>query len=97
MYEIEYTQDAINDLKWFKKNEQKTIIDMIDLQLKYEPLLETRNRKQLRTNSTAEWELRIGDFRVFYNVFGKIYIVEIERIGEKFGNRIFFQGKEEKL
>jgi len=33
-----------------------------------EPIVETRNRKKLRPNPLAPWELRIGKARVFYDV-----------------------------
>jgi mRNA-degrading endonuclease RelE of RelBE toxin-antitoxin system len=66
--QIEYTPEAIDDLKLFKKYEQQSIFDQVDEQLLYEPTLETRSRKKLRPNSVAEYELRIGKFRVFYDV-----------------------------
>jgi mRNA-degrading endonuclease RelE of RelBE toxin-antitoxin system len=97
MYEIEYTQDAVNDLKWFRKHEQKIIITAIEVQLRYEPTVETRNRKPMRSNSVADWELRVGQFRVLYDVTEKVRIVEIQRIGQKRGDKFFFQGQEEEL
>ncbi|MCP4372327.1 MAG: type II toxin-antitoxin system RelE/ParE family toxin [Deltaproteobacteria bacterium] len=97
MYEIEYTQVALDDLKWFRKHEQKTIVQTIDTQLKYEPTVQTRNRKPMRPNLVGEWELRVGQFRVLYDVAETVRIVEIERIGQKRGNKFFFQGKEEDL
>ena len=54
MYEIELTPKAREDLMWFRKNEQEEILDGIDANLMYEPTVETRNRKQLRPNETAE-------------------------------------------
>lgn len=65
MYEIEYTPEAREDLNSFRKFEQKRILDEIDAQLQYEPNVETRNRKKLRPNDVAEWELRIDNVRVF--------------------------------
>ncbi len=97
MYEIEYTQVALDDLKWFRKHEQKTIVQTIDTQLKYEPTVQTRNRKPMRPNLVGEWELRVGQFRVLYDVAETVRIVEIERIGQKRDNKFFFQGKEEDL
>lgn len=41
----------------------------------------------------AEWELRIGVFRVYYNVDESVYIVYVERIGEKPNNEIYFRGR----
>lgn len=95
MYSIEYTKEAVKDLKCFKRNEQQQIVDGINVQLRYQPTVETRNRKQMRSNSMAEWELRLGEFRVLYNVDEEVLIVEIQRIGEKQGNAFFFRGKEE--
>ena len=63
----------------------------------YEPNIETRNRKRLRPNETAEWELRLGKYRVFYDVEETVLIVSIEAIGLKLGNTFYFQGKEEEL
>lgn len=48
-------------------------------------------------NSMAEWELRIAEFRVFYNVEEQVQIVEIQRIGEKEGNTFLFRGQQEDL
>jgi mRNA-degrading endonuclease RelE of RelBE toxin-antitoxin system len=60
-------------------------------------MVETRNRKQLRPNQTAEWELRVGKFRVFYDVDDQMHIVSIEAIGLKIGSNVFFRGKEQEL
>jgi len=97
MFKIEYTQDAVEDLKWFGKTEQRWIIDTIDGQLRYDPTVETRNRKRMRPNSVAGWELRVGDFRVLYDVDEQVRIVEIRRIGEKRRSEIFFRGRKEDL
>jgi mRNA-degrading endonuclease RelE of RelBE toxin-antitoxin system len=64
MYEIRYTQPAIDDLKTFRKHDQQLIVSGIQDQLSFEPTTETRNRKPLRPNPTATWELRLGDIRV---------------------------------
>lgn len=97
MFEIEFTDQAIEDLQWFKKYEQNVIIDGIEVNLLYEPTIETRNRKPLRPNNTAEWELRLGEYRVLYNVDQLVRIVSIERIAAKPGNRYIFQGDEGEL
>lgn len=98
MFNIEFTQSAQDDLSWFKKSEQNIIINGIFDKLRYEPTIETKNCFQLRSNSTADWELRIqGKFRVLYNVDDQVEIVEVQKIGEKRGNRIFFRGQEGNL
>jgi len=97
MYEIEFSDDALQDLESLKKNEQNEVLDEIDASLRYEPAVETRNRKRLRPNQTAEWELRIGQFRVFYDVYEAVKIVSIEAVGLKVGSFLHFRGKEKPL
>lgn len=97
MYAIDFTERAIQDLAFFRKFEQQMILTAIEDQLTYEPAIETRNRKQLRPNDFAEWELRVGQFRVFYDVQVTVTIVQIEGIGYKEGNRLYLRGKEFEL
>ena len=97
MYDIEYTLEAMEDLKRFRKYEQQLIADQIDEQLSQEPSHETRNRKRLRPNSVAEFELRITRFRVFYDVDENKNLVKIEAVGHKEGSRLFIRGKEYQL
>jgi mRNA-degrading endonuclease RelE of RelBE toxin-antitoxin system len=97
MYTIELTEAARMDLQWFRKNEQNIIVDAIRQRLQHEPTQMTRNRKRLRPNSTATWELRIGQYRVLYDVDSAVYIVAIQRIGEKRGNQFFFRDQQEDI
>lgn len=97
MYDIEYTLEAIADLKRFRKYEQQLIADQIDEQLLHEPAHETRNRKRLRPNNVAEFELRIMKFRVFYDVDENKNLVKIEAVGHKEGSCLFIRGKEYQL
>lgn len=97
MYEIELTPEARDDLKSLRTFEQRTIIVGIDTQLRYEPTVETHNRKRLRPNDVAEWELRIGKYRVFYNVEEHVLIVSIEAVGFKVGNVLYIRGKRRDL
>ncbi len=97
MYDIEFTPEAIDDLKSFRKFEQQNIISGIDTQLSHEPTVETRNRFRMRPNDVAEWELRIGKYRVFYNVELDVQIVSIEVVGFKRGNQLFVRGKRRDL
>ena len=97
MYDIEYTLEAIVDLKSFRKYQQQLIVAQITQQLSYEPAQETRNRKRLRPNSVAEFELRITRFRVFYDVDENKNLVKIEAVGYKEGSRLLIRGKEYQL
>lgn len=93
MYQIGFTPSALADLSWFRKSDQTIILDRIVQQLTHQPDTETRNRKRLRPNRTAEWELRIGEFRIFYDVLVPPALVEIKVIGYKDGNKLVVQGK----
>ena len=71
------------------------MLDTVDEQLQYEPLVETRNRKPMAHNSLATWELRIGNLRVFYDVEDTtVKVVYIQAVGVKNRNRVRI-GKEE--
>ena len=71
------------------------VLNVIKVQLQYEPLRETQNRKQLRPNPLAPWELRVGALRVFYEVDAREPdLVNVLAIGIKRGNRLIVAGKE---
>jgi mRNA-degrading endonuclease RelE of RelBE toxin-antitoxin system len=93
MYSIEFTPSALDDLKALRKKEQKQVVEGIEAQLIDQPTAETRNRKKLRPNNVAEWELRHGRFRVFYNVLNEARIVSVEAVGFKIGNLLFIRSK----
>ena len=42
---------------------------------------------------TAEWELRIDTFRVFYDLDEESLEVKIEAVGYKKGNQLFVHGE----
>lgn len=88
-----YSFEAIDDLNNLRKNEQQRVMDQIDTQLCFEPLVETRNRKHLRPNPYASWELRIGRFRVLYDADETDRHVSIEAVGFKIGNKLFIRGE----
>lgn len=93
MYEIEFTPTAREDIRYFKRYEQNIIIEAIEVQLVYQPTTETANRFRRNPLEIAEWELRIGNYRVFYNVRESVQIVSVERVGEKPNHQIYFRGK----
>jgi mRNA-degrading endonuclease RelE of RelBE toxin-antitoxin system len=72
------------------------IIAAVETQLAREPLVETRNRKRLRPNPIAPWELRVRDMRVFYEV-DEPGVVTVLAIGTKRGNRLYIEGEEIEL
>ena len=94
---ISLAESAIDDLKWLKKYERVLILDMIEKQLLYEPMVITRNRKKLRESVLSRWELRVDNYRVFYNIDEDKGIVDITAVGYKKHNKLFIRGKEVKI
>lgn len=93
-YQIQFSRRADDDLRFFKKHEQRIIVEGIEKHLTDQPLIETRNRKLLRDNPLSSWELRIQHYRVFYDVFENEQIVKIIAIGYKKHNQLYFRGVE---
>ncbi|HSF40907.1 MAG TPA: hypothetical protein VLT87_14015, partial [Thermoanaerobaculia bacterium] len=67
-YRIEYSPETIGHLKGLTAGQRTTVLDAVDEQLAHQPTVETRNRKPMRPNPLALWELRIGEIRVYYDV-----------------------------
>ena len=64
--------------------ERSLALGSIERQLLHEPLVEPRNRKPLRPNPIAPWELRIGKLRVFYEVIpSDPGVVRIVAVGKR--------------
>jgi mRNA-degrading endonuclease RelE of RelBE toxin-antitoxin system len=94
-YRIRFTQLADDHFAQLTARQQAIVVDAVKVQLKNEPLQETRNRKQLRPNPLAPWELRVGFLRVFYEVdVLQSDLVNILAIGIKKGNKLIVSGKE---
>ena len=53
MYQVEFTPEAVEDLRYFRKFEQNVIVNGVQTQLTYEPTLETKNR--FRRNARFEY------------------------------------------
>lgn len=95
-FEINFTPTAANLIRAYRKFAQKIILDSIEAQLSDEPTLETRNRKRLGENELSDWELRVDNYRVFYDVVieDDSRIVQIKAVGHKEHNTLYIGGKE---
>ena len=89
MHEIRFARDVEKDLKKLRAYDRKRILDEIERQLLHEPKRPTRNRKLLVnlippwTAVPPIWELRVGDYRVFYDVSEEDTIVYVRAIRKK--------------
>lgn len=67
-YRIEYSPEAEDHLRELTARQREIVFDGVDEHLPYQPSVETRNRKPMRANSIAPWELRLGQIRVYYDI-----------------------------
>jgi len=94
MFEIQFTAGAAEDMRWLSKSERRSALRDLELQLRYEPDAEARNRKRLRPNQLAEWELRVGRFRIFYDIDRPKHLIKVLAVGYKVGSRLCIRGRE---
>ena len=73
------------------------VLDSVDEQLRFQPGLETRNRKPMRPNPVAPWELRIGILRVYYEIEAAETVVRILAVGVKERDAVRIGGEVIKL
>ncbi|MFM7571796.1 MAG: type II toxin-antitoxin system RelE family toxin [Snowella sp.] len=89
IYAIEVTDLAIEELSNIRAFERRPILEAIRQQLTYEPTVITRNRKLLESlipnfeSVPPIWELRVGEYRIFYDVDKAEKIVYIRAIRRK--------------
>ena len=60
-YRIEYSPEVEEHLRVLSPFHRNAVMDAIDEQLTHQPDVETRNRKPMRPNPIAPWELRVGN------------------------------------
>ncbi len=96
-FAIEFSPHAREHLAQLRRRDQRIIIDAVEAQLSQEPDHPTGRRKKLADDAFAPWELRVGDFRVFYDVRRQDEIVVVVAIGQKTHNRLSVGGEEIEL
>ncbi len=74
MYAVEYAEAVAEDLKGVRAHDRSRVLDKIEEQLRHAPTQETRNKKVVAglkppwEHEGPVWELRVGGYRVFYDV-----------------------------
>jgi mRNA-degrading endonuclease RelE of RelBE toxin-antitoxin system len=98
-FEINFTPTAAGHVRAYRKFDQQIILHAIEEQLRHEPTAETRNRKRLGENAWSDWELRVQQFRVFYDVIAEDdrRVVKIKAVGHKEHNTLFIGDREVQL
>ena len=96
-YRIIWYPDTREHFRYLTARQRSIVFDSVEEQLANEPTAETRNRKEMRPNPLASWELRIGDLRVYHDVTEESQTVTVIAVGIKRGNRVFIGGEEWQL
>jgi mRNA-degrading endonuclease RelE of RelBE toxin-antitoxin system len=93
-YAIEYTEAAERHLQALTARQRAIVLDAVEEQLAHQPTVETRNRKRMRANPLAGWELRVGELRVYFDVEeGPDAVVTVRGIGIKERDQVWLAGE----
>ena len=88
MYRIAYSPEAVDHLRILTARQRAVVVDAVEEHLAYQPTLQTTNRKPMRPNPIAPWELRLGNLRVYYDVQADSRLVCIRAVGVKRRNHV---------
>jgi len=89
LFAISFGPEAMLELQSLRKTDQRRVVDEIEKQLGSEPTKATRRRKQLVGISPPweqvrpVWQLRVGEFRIFYDVDDEQRAVIVRAIRRK--------------
>lgn len=93
-YRIEYSPEVADHLLHLTARQQAIVLDGVDKHLVHEPTVETKNRKPMRPNPLAPWELRLGTLRVYFDPQeDPEQVVHIRAVGVKQRNVVRIAGK----
>lgn len=78
-YEILYSEEAVQQLKNLRAFERTAILDEIERILRVNPTQESKAKlKLLRQPAPAQFRLRVGEYRVFYDVLEQsVFVIQI--------------------
>lgn len=88
-YGILIHEPALQELERLRVYDVKRIMDAIEEQSLHQPTVPTRNRKVLKSLKPSfehvgpVWELRVGEFRVFYDVEKAFSVVHVRAVRRK--------------
>ncbi len=92
-FRIEFVQQAEADLDEIRAFDRGAILDAIEQQLQSEPGRISRSRiKRLRSLESPAYRLRVGDYRVFYDVDEAQHAVTVLRVLSKEQSLAYLRG-----
>jgi mRNA-degrading endonuclease RelE of RelBE toxin-antitoxin system len=83
-FAIRYSEVAVRQLRELRAIDRTAVFDQIEQVLAVNPTLESKARvKQLRPPAPTEYRLRVGEFRVFYDVDEEGQTVDVIQVLSK--------------
>ena len=78
-FDIIFAPEAVQDIKNLSARNRSTIRDSIERHLRFEPEKASKSRiKRLRGMRKPQYRLRVGEFRIFYDVSdNQVFILAI--------------------
>ncbi|MBI5527742.1 MAG: type II toxin-antitoxin system RelE/ParE family toxin [Deltaproteobacteria bacterium] len=92
-YAIEFSPVVESHLTVLTARQRRIVLSAIEQRLSSEPGVETKNRKPMRPNPLAPWELRVGNLRVYYDIDETAGLVVVLAVGTKEGNMVRIGGE----
>jgi mRNA-degrading endonuclease RelE of RelBE toxin-antitoxin system len=89
VFEIRFAEGVEEDLRNIRMYYRNEILDAIEQQLAHEPDTQTKNRKLLENvippwqTVAPIWELRVGEYRIFYDVSRADSVVYVRAVRRK--------------
>jgi mRNA-degrading endonuclease RelE of RelBE toxin-antitoxin system len=89
LFNIRYAKSVRGELEELRAADRTRILDRIEEELAYQPSAATRNKKVLVgldppwEHDDPMWELRVGNYRVFYDVNDDEAIVTVRAVRHK--------------
>jgi mRNA-degrading endonuclease RelE of RelBE toxin-antitoxin system len=88
-FQIDVVEEAATEIVTLPAFIRAQVVEAIEAQLTHEPTVLTRNRKLLRglvptwEHLESTWEIRVGEYRVFYDVDEAAAVVHIQAVRHK--------------
>ena len=75
-FQIVLVDKAVDDLRRMPAFHRSAVRDAIEQHLRHHPILLSKSRiKRLEDIESPQYRLRVGDFRIFYDIQGGVVVV----------------------
>lgn len=83
-YSIRYSRDAADFIRSLRAYDRRRVLDEIQLHLTHAPRFESESRiKLMRQPFWSTYRLRVGDFRIFFDLDDEARIVDVSHVLRK--------------